>query len=272
MRRRRRLKVAVRRSHQAYRWRSFADTAGKWLKASLFLASAVVVAGGVHRLWTESPRLSVTRVSFEGSVPADLLRDPPVAVGDRLFLSTRRLRDRIRDRYPQLARIDVRRGWDRSVTVRLTTRTPTAKRFDGGIWRGIDADGRSFPLEGDGEGLVTLVPASPADSPAPALTFLGLLRATDEPWTRGLYKIKMSSDGEATLFAASDLPVHWGPLVLDPALVGAKARRLGRVLNAPEARQGLVYARFVDDRRIVVKPSPPKEKEKDAKAGHRHGT
>jgi cell division septal protein FtsQ len=228
-------------------------------------------AWGAAHVLGASARWRIDRVDYEGPVPAALLENPPLKAGDGLFrFSARRLEQRLRAEFPQLESVSVRRGWNRAVTVRAVARRPVARRLEGDRWHGIDADGRVFPLETVGEGLVILAPGSVGDSPVAALTLLDRLNATREAWTERLYKIKMSPDGEAVLYLAEDVPVHWGVVSLDPAVVDAKARRLGRVLSAPEARDGVVYARFVDDQRVVIKPKIA-DKEPNAKTGRHHG-
>ncbi len=255
----------------AYQWRSLAEGVWLWVKIALFLVSAGAAAWGVAHGVGASTRWRIDRVAYEGPVPAALLENPPLKAGDGLFrFSSRRIEKRLLAEFPQLEKASVRRGWNRVVTVRMSARRAVARRLEGDRWHGIDVDGRVFPLETVGDGLVILSPGTVGDSPLGALMFLERINATREAWTERLYKIKMSPDGEAVLYLSEDLPVHWGPVALDPAVVVAKARRLGRVLSAPEARDGVVYARFVDDQRIVIKPKNL-EKEPNAQTGRHHG-
>ncbi len=260
-RRRKKLKVTVRRTHIAYRWRSLSEAAGLWARGLLFLGSAVVLAWSVQRLWEKSSLLTISAVTVEGPALPGWADAPPLKPGQSLFsFSARALERRIRERYPQLADVGIRRGWDHAVRVRLVLRTPVLRVRVGDGWQGIDGTGALFPLQGDGAGLPILAPAAPNDPAAPALAFLAALRSAKEPWTEGLYKLKMSPDGEAVLFLQGDLPVYWGEAHPEPALVAAKARRLQRVLSAPETADGLDYARFVGDRRVVVQPRATTDK------------
>lgn len=255
----------------AYQWRSLTETLWFWAKGLVFVASAAAAAWGAVHVVGNSTRWRIERVTYEGPIPAGLLENPPLKAGDGLFgFSARGLEKRLLAEFPQLEKAAVRRGWDRAVTVRVAARRAAARRLEGDRWQGIDADGRLFPLETPGDGLVILAPAAAGDSPLAALAFLERLNATREAWTERLYKIKMSPDGEAALYLAEDVPVHWGVVSLDPAVIDAKARRLGRVLSAPEARDGVVYARFVDDQRIVIKPKVM-DKESNAQTGRHHG-
>lgn len=254
-RRRKKLKVAVRRSRVAYQWRSFAETLALWAKIAGFVGSAAAMAWGAHWAWGKVSVLSISAVRVEGPVLPGWVEDPPIKAGQPLFdFSAGRVEQRLVERYPQLAGVQIRRQWDRSVVVRLVFRRPVARIQWGGDWIALDSTGARFPLVGEGTGL-PIVALSTAEAPAgPAVAFLAALRAAKEPWTDGLRKITMSSDGEAVLLLSGDVPVYWGEVVPDPALVAQKARRLQRVLSAPESAGGIESARFVDDRRVVITP------------------
>jgi cell division septal protein FtsQ len=254
-RRRKKLKVAVRRSRVAYQWRSFADTVGVWVKGAFFVGSAVGVAWGAVWVWDKTSFLPISEVRVEGPVLPGWVEDPPVKKGQPLFsFSVGRVERRLLERYPQLESVRVRREWDRAVSLRLAFRRPVARVQSGGSWSGVDNTGAFFPLEREAPGLPILVLPDPEASPESALTFLAALRAAKEPWTDGLHKITMSPDGEAVLFLSGDVPVFWGGVLSDPLLVAQKSRRLQRVLSAPESVGGIEYARFVEDRRVVIKP------------------
>lgn len=254
-RRRKKLKVAVRRSRVAYQWRSFAETFGFWVKGLFFIASAVGLAWGAHWVWDETALLTITEVRVNGPVLPGWVEDPPVKKGQPLFsFSVGRVEQRLLERYPQLETVRVRREWDRAVSVQMVSRRPVLRIQSAGRWNALDQGGALFPLDEDAPGLPILVLPDAEASPAGALAFLAALRAAKESWTDGLHKITMSIDGEAVLLLSGDVPVFWGGVHSDPLLEIQKARRLQRVLSAPESVGGIVYARFVDDRRVVIKP------------------
>lgn len=262
---RRRHKVTVRRSHAAYRWRSMAESLTALARALLFVGSAAALAWGAHRFWTRSQSLAVESVRVEGDAPAGFAEALGVKAGQPLFGFHRRaLEQRLRASFPALSTVRVERGWDRAVRVTVVRRTPEARILSDGRWSGVDETGALFPLPDEGAGLPVLaLPADPAVRAA-ALAFLAGLRNTKERWTEGLYKIKMSSDGDAVLYLAGDTPVQWGAPDADAAVLGPKARRLARVLAAPEGAGGFDYIRFVDDRRVAAKPravaAPPRRR------------
>lgn len=264
-RRRKKLKVAVRRTRVAYQWRSFAESARLWVQRGAFVGSAVVLAWGAHWAWAKTSLMAIAEVNVEGPSLPGWAEAPPIKPGQPLFsFSARRLEKRLLERYPQVEAVRVSRGLDRVVTVRLDLRKAVFRVPFGDRWKALDSQGVLFPLENPGTDLPVLVlPAG--ESPArTALAFLAALRAAKESWTDGLCKITMSSDGEVVLLLPGDVPVYWGEATPNPALVAAKARRLQRVLSAPEAAGGVVYARFVDDRRVVIKPRLERAERKGA--------
>jgi cell division septal protein FtsQ len=254
-RRRKKLKVAVRRSHAAYRWRGFAEAVGFWVKGALFVGSAAGLAWGAHWTWEKTALLTVAGVRVDGPALPGWAEDPPVKAGQPLFsFSSGRVERRLLERYPQMESVRVRREWDRTVTLRFVLRRPLARVQSGGGWNGVDRAGAVFPLENGGADLPILGLPAADSAPGPAMAFWAALRETKELWTDSLHKITMSSDGEAVLFLTGEVPVYWGEVRTDPVLVAQKARRIQRVLSAPESMNGIEYARFVDDRRVVIKP------------------
>jgi len=262
---RRRHKVTVRRSHAAYRWRTFAESLAALIRAILFLGSAAALAVGAHWFWTRSQSLAIGAVRLEGVPPAGFRDALGLQPGQPLFGFHRRdLEKRLRAAFPALASVRLERQWDRTVRVTVVPRIPRARVLADGRWRGVDDSGALFPLPDEGAGLPVF--ALPDDSAvrANALAFLKGLRDTKEGWTEGLYKIKMSSDGDAVLYLAGDTPVQWGAPDAAAGVLGPKARRLSRVLAAPEGAGGFEYIRFVDDRRVAAKPraaaAPPRRR------------
>jgi cell division septal protein FtsQ len=247
------------------------ESAGAAFKLLVFLGSAAGLAWGAYHFWETSPALRVRQILVEGPALPGWAENPPLKPGAPLFgFSSRAIEKRLRERYPRLGDVSVRRGWDRSVRIHLSPRVPEARLFLSEQWWGVDGSAHLFPLPDEGAGLPILVLPTEKPDPAGALAFLAALRAAKEPWTESLYKIKISPDGEATLLLAGELPVFWGEALPEPDRVAAKARRLGRVLSAPEALDGLEYARFVDDRRVAIKPL--EKKETHGKTGTHHGT
>jgi cell division septal protein FtsQ len=264
-RRKKKHKVVARRTRVAYRWRSFTERVVLLLKGVVFVGSAIGLAWGAHWVWEKTALLTISQVQVDGPVLPGWVESPPVKVGQALFsFSAGRVERRLLERYPQLESVHIQRRLDRGVSVRLGLRTPVAKMaVDKDRWNGVDAGGSFFPLEGEGVKLPIFSLPAKGKETAAALAFLAALRATKESWTDRLYKLKISTDGEGILFLEGDIPLHWGEVNTDSGLVARKVRRVGRVLAAPEAANGIEYARFVDDRRVVIKPRPAVSRKKE---------
>ncbi|MBP9698762.1 MAG: hypothetical protein KBD85_01975 [Elusimicrobia bacterium] len=255
VRRRKKLKVTVRRSRVTYQWRAFAETVGRWVRVAAFVGSAAGLAWTAHWAWRQTDSIVIARVRVDGPVPDGWASSPPIKEGQPFFgFSAGAVQRRLMERFPELASVRVRRGADRSVTIRLEWRRPVARSSDGECWKGIDRSGAVFVLSGDGEGLPILALPDNARGAGEALAFLESLQQSKESWTQRLYKLKISADGEAVLMLAGETMVYWGDARTNLAEVGPKARRLQRVLDAPESAGGVESVRFVDDRRVVIKP------------------
>ncbi len=241
VRRRKKLKVTVRRSRVAYQWRSFAETVGRFgcgwprLSARRWGWPGGPTGPGNKRIQLPLPGCGWTGRSFR-----DGRRHPPIKEGQPFFgFSAGAVQRRLMERFPELASVRVRRGADRSVTIRLEWRRPVARSSDGECWKGIDRSGAVFVLSGDGEGLPILALPDNARGAGEALAFLESLQQSKESWTQRLHKIKMSADGEAVLLLAGEMPVYWGDAFRTPsAEVGAQKRAGFSVFSAPESAGG----------------------------------
>jgi hypothetical protein len=65
--------------------------------------------------------------------------------------------------------------------------------------------------------------------------------------------------GDALLFLKDGSTIHWGDVTENEARVAAKSERLERVFQDPRMSGGVESVRFVDDRRLAVKPTASKE-------------
>jgi hypothetical protein len=175
----------------------------------------------------------------------------------------------IRTKFPELKSVQVKRTFDGRVRVVYLRRHAAAKIWDNGQWLGMDEEGGVFPLrvfapeDAPPEGLLPedrsqplpifsgVLPGPPARG---ALEFAAILRRLPQPWARSFYKMKLAPSGEVILFLKDGPVVRWGEPVTDEAVVQAKAERLERVLRHPRLAGGAETVRFVDERRIAVKP------------------
>lgn len=266
-------RVALRRSHVRYRMRTWLHFFWLWSRRIFFLALAGWLGGLGYAFWIRSPYLRLQDVEIGPDAPAGFAQRIGLSTGDHLFgFSSGRLAQRLEEEFPQLAEVKIWRGLDRRLHVAVQKRRPAARVWqeDRG-WFGMDRAGVLFPLEGPEEryqGLPILAGVPGGKAADAALIFLERLRGAEASWAKRLAKVKVSPYGEATLYLEDGTPVVWGPLAEDKAVTDAKTGRLERVFQDEACAGGLEYARFVDDRRVVVKPaSPPEADEPKKKKG-----
>jgi hypothetical protein len=274
--RNRRLRVAYRPARARYRTRAAASVLRPVLLLTA-LGGGLAWGGGQAReawqraAWNRIRAVEVAPASLQdGTPPEGFQRAVGLSAGQPTFgFSARDTAKRLQTQFPELARVRVRRTLNGGVKVVYHRRRAAAKVWSDGQWLGMDPDGGLFPLrvfapeDAPPENVLpeersrplpifANVPAGPAA--APSLAFVELLRRLPQPWARGFYKMKLTSGGQALLFLKEGPLVHWGDVTADEARVLAKAERLERVLRDPRTAGGVETARFVDDRRIAVKP------------------
>lgn len=262
----RRHRATFRASHARYRWRLLGRGLFLWTQRAFFLGLAAWLGSLGYAAWTRAEWLRVRNVEVAPGAPEGLAGRVGVSAGDHLFgFKAREVEARLRAAYPELALARVRRSWDGSVRVAVGRRAAAAKVFRDGEWFGMDAAGALFPLRLAGtedappddpaaRRLIILAGVPEGEAALPALAFARRIQSLTDPWARRFYKMKLLPGGETALFLKDGPPVTWGPLDVDEARVKAKSARLDRVLRHPALAGGAEYARFVDDRRIAVKP------------------
>jgi cell division septal protein FtsQ len=236
-------KVVLRQSRARYQRRRFGHLFFVLTKQAVFGGLVLWGAVAAHGFWNTSPWFHVTDVRVEGLAPNGFHKRVGVVAGDHLFrFSAVTTQNRLLREFPEIAPVDIRRGFNRAVYFSVQKRRAVAKVFRGGAWQGVDGEGHLFPLDSS-EALVTLGEGVP-------VSFLQDLLSLKEPWVRRLQELKMDSVGSVVL-VLHDCPwVAWGP----PLLNKRKAIRLGRVLQDPALAAGADTIKFVENHRLVVKP------------------
>jgi hypothetical protein len=272
----RRVKVAFRPARARYRTKAAVSVIKPLLALAVVAGALVWGVGTVRDVMTRSQWLRVSTVEIaplalqDGTPPEGFDRAMGVKPGDSQFsFSARRLRKRLRAQFPELATVRVRRGLDGTVTILYARRVAVAKVWDKGQWLGMDMDGGVFPmrvftpedappenaLPGESARPLPILSGVPSgDAARPYLEFVGLLQRLPQSWTRGFYKMKIAPSGRGTLYFKDGPTVVWGTPAPSEDVVRVKADRLARVLRDPRLVDGVETARFVDDRRIAVKP------------------
>lgn len=257
--RRRKQKVALRKSHAVYQWKVLSKVClVVTLWAGLILSGAFMAREGFD-FWRDSTWFRIKNIQVDPKAPAGLSQSLGLKAGGHLFgFSTGILEARLANSYPELSAVRVRRWFDGGVRVSVKRRVPRVRVQDGAQWMGMDDAGILFPLsspEVPPETLPIFAGAAGAKA-VPSLEFIARLKSQDLSWPRRLMKIKADADGDVFLFLDNGTPVYWGPVPSADKILKKKASRLERVLKDDSLSGGAAYVRFVDDARIAVKPMP----------------
>jgi cell division septal protein FtsQ len=252
-------KVALRKSHVRYRWRSFLAGAWAWSRRLFFMAFGAWLASLGYAFWTASPLLRVTDVVLPSDAPAGLAETVGVFSDDHLFgFSAGASEARVAQKYRELTDVRVRRRLDRRVTVAWSRRVPVARVFEDGGWLGVDGHGVFFPIREENERLVILSGVPEGEVARSALDFVDGLRKTGASWAERVYKVRTTPAGETFLYVRhndTEVPVFWGRVDEEPGLVDRKAARLERVFADAALVNGADYVRFISEDRVAVKPA-----------------
>lgn len=189
----------------------------------------LVTAGWV--LWA-SPVLAVRSVQVDGAatLPVDQVRQAAGIVDGTPLLRVDVAAARARvARLPQVASVEVTRGWPDRVVITLVERTPVAVVEQDGRRTLVDAEGVLFDtISGDPPaGVVRLdVPRPGPGDPATAAA-LTAVRALSGDLRREVGRVTATAQGEVTLALTDNATVVWGP----PDDSRAKAVALGSLLG-----------------------------------------
>ena len=186
-------------------------------------------------LWA-SPVLAVRRVQVDGvvSLTGDEVRDAAgVATGTPLLrVDVDAARDRVA-RLPQVAAVEVTRGWPQTVVVTVAERVPVAVVTDGGTRRLVDAGGVVFEtITGTApDGVVPLDVPDPGPEDAATTAALGALTALPPDVRDQVTGVAATSPDAVTLTLTDGRSVLWG----SAAQTERKAEVLGALLEQIDA-------------------------------------
>jgi cell division protein FtsQ len=190
---------------------------GRWARRRplLWLAGAVVVAALVVFLWA-GPLLSVRAVRVDGvaTLPAVQVQETAgIAPGTPLLrVDVDAAAARVA-RLPQVADVEVTRGWPSTVVITVVERTPLAVVEDAGRRTLVDVDGVLFDTI-TGEPPAGVVPLEVADpGPGDPATEAGLAAVAALPpeVREQVTRVTAEDDGEAVgLRLADGTDVIWG--------------------------------------------------------------
>ena len=196
------------------------------------LAATVLVAGIAAWVLLGSPLLAVRTVQVDGA--ARLSRDQVVQVAGipqgapLVRVDTTAAAARVAQ-LPQVASVEVTRGWPNTVVVTLRERVPVAVVADGGTRRLVDATGVVFDtITGNTPaGVVPLDVARPGPDDAATTAALGALTALPGNVRKQVTGVAAHTADDVTLTLTDGRSVLWG----SAAQTDRKATVLGALLD-----------------------------------------
>jgi cell division septal protein FtsQ len=200
------------------------------------LGAAVLVVGVVAWLALASPVFAVRTVQVDGEARlsaeqvvqvAGIAEGTPLARVDTAAAAARVAA------LPQVASVEVTRGWPRTVVVTLAERVPVAVVTDGGTRRLVDAGGVVFEtITGTPpDGVVPLDVPDPGPDDAATTAALGALTALPPDVRDQVTGVAATSPDAVTLTLTDGRSVLWG----SAARTDRKAEVLGALLDQIDA-------------------------------------
>jgi cell division protein FtsQ len=196
------------------------------------LGAAVLLAGAVAWLVLGSPVFAVRTVQVDGEArlsAEQVVRVAGIAEGTPLArVDTGAAAARVAA-LPQVASVEVTRGWPSTVVVTLAERVPVAVVTDGGTRRLVDAEGVVFEtITGTPpDGVVPLAVGDPGPDDAATTAALGALTALPPGVRDQVTGLAAQSADDVTLTLTDGRSVLWG----SAAQTDRKAEVLGALLE-----------------------------------------
>ncbi|HEV7871827.1 MAG TPA: FtsQ-type POTRA domain-containing protein [Modestobacter sp.] len=200
------------------------------------LAVTALLVGAIAWVVLGSSLLAVRTVQVDGTRGLSdqvVVEAARIAVGTPLVrVDTAAAAARVAD-LPQVASVEVTRGWPRTVVVTVVERTPVAVVTDGGTRRLVDAKGMVFDtITGDPPaGVVPLDVADPGPDDAATTAALGALTALPGDVRAQVTGVAARTGDDVTLTLTDGRSVLWG----SAAQTERKADVLGAVLAQIES-------------------------------------
>lgn len=194
-----------------------------FLKAAAVLFILFGVFHFLQSFWRDSPSLKVSRVEYEGDIPAELKNTLSVEKGQNIvLLPTKKLERASLTAFPELKSLSISRKFDRSIVVRGIFRTPIALC---GSKRGIDEKGFVFPLEG-GKARDSSLPVIDEKIEKlklePLVEVLNAFKKDLPVFYSQLKFLKTDTMGRLVVTLVDGIVIYWGEIEWDVATVKAK--------------------------------------------------
>jgi cell division protein FtsQ len=200
------------------------------------LAVLAVVGGAVAWVVLGSPLLAVRTVQVDGEsglTTEEVVRAAGITTGTPLLrVDTTAAASRVAA-LPQVASVEVTRGWPSTVVVTLTERVPVAVVAEGGTRQLVDAGGVAYDtITGNApEGVVPLDVPHPGPDDAATTAALGALTALPRGVRSEVTGVAAHTADDVTLTLTDGRSVLWG----SAAQTDRKAEVLGALLDQIKA-------------------------------------
>jgi cell division protein FtsQ len=197
-------------------------------------AVAVVLLGlGVWLVWA-GPVLAVSTIQVDGvtTLPAELVREAAgVEEGTPLLRVDVDAAEAGVAALPQVASVEVTRGWPRTVVITVVERVPVAVVGEPGNRSLIDADGVLFDsVSGDPPaGVVPLVVDSPGPGDPATMAALTAIRAFPAALREQVAGVAAPDPDAISMALVDGTVVRWGDAGKSPAKASALTALIGQI-------------------------------------------
>jgi hypothetical protein len=246
-------RVVLRYKVRQQKKHNFLRAAFKTLKilAAIFLMGFVTLR--VYDFLFRSDFFLVKSITFneQNDLSSRIAADLKSFMGKSIFfISPRKAESDIRERYPEISTLSLRRALPDGMTVTLSLRSPQAFVRTSKDFKGIDLEGKVFPLSRNQEPLPELVlnGASSPTEPPDSLKFLEswkkAVQKLEAPQSWRLAKVTVDEYGElsAELFEGAPRILAWGRA--EPENFEEKFKRLMQVSRDLTERK--ILAKTID--------------------------
>lgn len=204
-------------------------------RALRLAVTALLAVTAAWVVWA-SPVLAVRSVQVDGvaTLPADQVREAAgIADGTPLLrVDVAAARARVA-RLPQVASVEVNRGWPDRVVITVVERVPVAVVEEQGRRTLLDAGGVLFDTISGAPpaGVVRLDLPNPGPRDPATTAALTAVREFSGDLRRQIARVSATADGEVTLLLAGDITVHWGTADDSRAKADALQALLGQIAS-----------------------------------------
>lgn len=218
--------------------RAYASSVMKrtWMNLVKTVAGGAIVAslvyGGISawRFWQTSSSMRVSVVEFAGDIPPALASSFSIKPGAHLFrLDLKKMETDLKQLYPEMEKLSISRGLDRSITVSGRYKKAEALLASDGKTMGVISDGTVFPVRDynpQDENLVILAGKSSAAARKEKIEELKTWKKGSPEFSSLVKRVETDNIGTVRVILEGGIVVEWGEMVDSELLIDA-----GNILN-----------------------------------------